>query len=166
MSLFIVRCDIYCRHTRITFDHLHSLLAFILETVVTGAPWWYGPMRQVKWWQWFFFTHNTWSKRDWKRREPSCRITSLLDQERGVICPHCTFSHGMIQCSVWLCNGSPVARIDLEGNYMVILSNWVQAGLILHQGYVPEIHHTNWTHNSHFKHCISLGLGDWQPNPI
>jgi len=50
----------------------------------------------------------------------------------------------MIQYSVLLSNASPVARTtDLEQNYKVILSNWVQAGLILHQGYVPEIHHAN-----------------------
>ena len=25
---------------------------------------------------------------------------------------------------------------------------------------------TNWTQNSHLKHCIYWGLGDWQPHPI
>ena len=34
-------------------------------------------------------------------------------------------------------NGSPIARIDFEGYYKVILSNWAQAGLILHQGQIP-----------------------------
>ena len=47
----------------------------------------------------------------------------------------------------------------------------VQAGLILHQGYIPEKHYANqdhvyWTQNSHLKQCISCGLGDGQPHPI
>ena len=36
----------------------------------------------------------------------------------------------------------------------------MQAGLILHQGYIPEKSHTNRTQNSHLKQYISWRLGD------
>jgi len=41
----------------------------------------------------------------------------------------------------------------------------VQAGLVIHQGYVHEKRHANWTQYSHLKQCISWGLGDWQSHP-
>jgi len=47
----------------------------------------------------------------------------------------------------------------------------VQAVVILCEGYDPEKFHanwncTNWTYNSHLKHCISWRLGDWSSNPL
>ena len=38
--------------------------------------------------------------------------------------------------------------------------NYVQAGLVLHQSYVPEKCRTNGTKNPHLQQCISWGLGD------
>ena len=47
----------------------------------------------------------------------------------------------------------------------------LQAGLVSRQEHIPEKHctnlnQTNKTQNSHFKHCISWGLGDLKPHPI
>jgi hypothetical protein len=38
--------------------------------------------------------------------------------------------------------------------------NAVQAGLILHQGYIPEKHRANQMQSSHLKQCISWRLGN------
>jgi len=40
------------------------------------------------------------------------------------------------------------------------------AGHILHQGYIPAKHRTNWKKKSHLIQCISWGLEDWDPHPI
>jgi hypothetical protein len=47
---------------------------------------------------------------------------------------------------------------------------YIQAGLILCQGYIPEKHadqnYATRTQNSHLTGCISWELGDWQPHTI
>jgi hypothetical protein len=44
--------------------------------------------------------------------------------------------------------------------------NQLQAGLVLHQGYMSEKHCANQTRSFHLKQCIFCGLGDWKPHPI
>jgi len=47
-----------------------------------------------------------------------------------------------------------------HGNiYLFYTHTYVEVGLVLCQGYVPEEHHTNQTQNSHLKQCVSR-LGD------
>jgi hypothetical protein len=73
-------------------------------------------MRQVKLWLLLFSIHKTWSRRGWKKKEPSSETSFFMGREHGVIWPLSTFSHGMIQCSVLHCSIDPVAMMDSEAN--------------------------------------------------
>lgn len=58
----------------------------------------------------------------------------------------------------------------VDGNLILLCKKCTEAiyvlvGLVC-QGYVPEKLVAIWAHNSHLKHCISWGLGDWQILPI
>jgi len=46
------------------------------------------------------------------------------------------------------------------GPILILIYLRIQAGLVLHQGYVPEKCRTNQTQNSHLKHFISCRLED------
>jgi hypothetical protein len=54
----------------------------------------------------------------------------------------------------------------LQPYHEELCNKWVQAGIVLCQGYTPEKNHANQTQNSHIKQCISWGSEDWQSHPI
>ena len=47
----------------------------------------------------------------------------------------------------------------------ICINTYTQAGLVFCQGYISEKCCANQIQNFHLKHCISWGLGDWQPHP-
>jgi hypothetical protein len=71
---------------------------------------------------------------------------------------------GTMKCE-WLYNGQLNNKCE-ERNTADIEFVVLQAGLILHQAYIPSEQHANSTKYSHLIQCISWGLEDWQPHPI
>ena len=62
----------------------------------------------------------------------------------------------------WLYNGQLNKKCE-DRNTADIEFVVLQAGLILHQGYIPAKHRANWTKYSHLIQCISWELEDCQP---
>jgi hypothetical protein len=53
-----------------------------------------------------------------------------------------------------------------EFRVSIVCIYYVQAGLVLRQSYFPESHRAYRIQNAHLKHCVSWGLGDWQPHSM
>jgi hypothetical protein len=95
-----------------TSGHLHCLHAIILATVDIGAVWWCAPIRSVKLWLLLLSIHKTYSRRDWKKKEPSSESSFFMDRELGAIWPLSTFSHGMVHRPLVLCSSDPYAIMN------------------------------------------------------